>query len=568
MSECANTDILGQPGQYDDVVGHATSDGRIFKQGSGPADPGLGRLDETGAVLRFGRDGAGETEVGIVVDLKAFGLEADGVRPEWGLVNEEGHVVLLGATAEQNRAIGQVRGPNAAAALAFFMLRFEDLVDEVRELEGRVHAASPKQPLMAEVHACTTFMRRANALGDFDRLLQPLKALEHAAHDELKANAAAKVELCVEAEAIAESDDWPHGPDGLRDIMERWKLVGPVSREDGDHLWSRLQAARDRYYARRREHHDELERGREASLERKTALCSEAEALSLSDEWKAAWDRLQAIIDEWKQAGPAPREPEQALWERLHAARKTFNHRRQAHFAEQDRARRANLEVKKELCVRAEEIAQSTDWKVTTEAMGALLEEWKAAGPGPRDQEAAVWERFQAARTGFYERRRTHFAEQDRERRAHRDAKAALCAEAEALVREPDFGAARERVRELQAQWKTIGEVPRAESDALWQRFRAAIDAVFAAADAERVSRVETNIRRWEEQIEKQEQFIETMRDGIAQDEYRRDRARNDEFSAIVTGWIIERTSKISEAEGRIRELKDRIKDIRARLRG
>jgi hypothetical protein len=60
--------------------------------------------------------------------------------------------------------------------------------------------------------------------------------------------------------------------------------------------------------------------------------------------------------------------------------------------------------------------------------------------------------------------------------------KEALCERAEALGEESDLDAAKKTVRQLQADWKTVGSVRRSRSAALWQRFRTACDQVYARA--------------------------------------------------------------------------------------
>jgi uncharacterized protein YhaN len=126
--------------------------------------------------------------------------------------------------------------------------------------------------------------------------------------------------------------------------------------------------------ARRDEH-------RAAQTARKETLAAEAEELAnTSTQWKAAGDRLHAILDEWKTINGLDRKTDDALWKRYSAARETFNRRRGSHFAELDRERAGAREAKEQLCVKAEELVNSTDWGATGAEFRRLLVEWKAAG--------------------------------------------------------------------------------------------------------------------------------------------------------------------------------------------
>jgi hypothetical protein len=67
-----------------------------------------------------------------------------------------------------------------------------------------------------------------------------------------------------------------------------------------------------------------------SNLERKIALCEEAEALKLSTEWKKTTDQFIALQKQWKEIGAVPRKKSDVLWKRFRAACDEF-------FAERDR---------------------------------------------------------------------------------------------------------------------------------------------------------------------------------------------------------------------------------------
>ena len=137
---------------------------------------------------------------------------------------------------------------------------------------------------------------------------------------------------------------------------------------------------------------------RAAQTARKEALAAEAEELGAnSTHWKVAGDRLRAILDEWKTINGLDRKVDDALWKRYSAARETFNRRRGSHFAELDRERAGVRQAKEQLCERAEELSDSTDWTATSAEFRKLLTEWKAAGRATRDVDDALWRRFKAA---------------------------------------------------------------------------------------------------------------------------------------------------------------------------
>jgi len=223
-------------------------------------------------------------------------------------------------------------------------------------------------------------------------------------------------------------------------------------------------AAADR--SRRDEH-------RAAQTARKEALTVEAEELAnTATQWKAAGDRLRAILDEWKTISGLDRKTDDALWKRYSAARETFNRRRGSHFAELDRERAGAREAKERLCVQAEELVDSTDWGATSAEFRKLLTDWKAAGRTARDVDDALWRRFKAAQDTFFKARNAATAERDSELHANATAKEALLAEAEKLDTS-NHEAARSALRAIADKWDAIGKVPRERSAELERRLRA-----------------------------------------------------------------------------------------------
>jgi uncharacterized protein DUF349 len=229
----------------------------------------------------------------------------------------------------------------------------------------------------------------------------------------------------------------------------------------------------------RREEH------RATQTARKEALAAEAEDLAAnSTQWKAAGDRLRAILDEWKTISALDRKVDDALWKRYSAAREAFNRRRGSHFAELDRERSGVRQAKERLCERAEEMSGSTDWTATSAEFRKLLTEWKAAGRASREVDDALWRRFKAAQDSFFTARNAATAEKDAELQANASAKEALLAEAEKLDTS-NHDAARAALRSISDKWDAIGKVPRERSAELERRLRAVERKVRDAGDAD-----------------------------------------------------------------------------------
>jgi hypothetical protein len=167
------------------------------------------------------------------------------------------------------------------------------------------------------------------------------------------------------------------------------------------------------------------------------------------------------------------------MWRRFKTAQDEVFKRTSAQLAAQNEERTANLARKQALCERAEALAGSSDWVRTATEIQQLQAEWKTIGPVSRGSEKAIWERFRGACDRFFTRRQEDLRKRKDEWSANLARKEALCERAEALAASTDWEPASAELRQLQLQWKTIGPVRKAKSDAIWQRFRTACDHFF-----------------------------------------------------------------------------------------
>jgi hypothetical protein len=322
----------------------------------------------------------------------------------------------------------------------------------------------------------------------------------------------------------------------------------------------------------------------EANVARKEELCVRAEALSESSEWKATAGAVKALQAEWKTVGPVPKERSTELWERFRKAGNHFFERRQAHFQDREKELEENLHKKEALCVQAEELCTSTEWKTTGEAIKALQAQWKEIGPVPRDQAEEIWQRFRKANDQFFEHRQVHYEQVEKESKENIRKKEDLCRRAEELCTSTSFKETGEALKGLQAEWKAVGPVPKQKSEALWKRFRGSMDQFFARRTAwyeEREKgrdqrKSEFKERLQETQTYKQEQ-LERLRESIGRDDENLTRWRArleglrpgphaDETRAELDGKIAEVDARVATKRQRIVELEKDISEIAAKL--
>ena len=153
--------------------------------------------------------------------------------------------------------------------------------------------------------------------------------------------------------------------------------------------------------------------------------------------------------------------------------------------AEREVIRAAALQTRMDIVMRAEMLADSTQWKTAGDALKELLDEWQKAPHAERAAEQDLWKRFSAARNSFEKRRRAHFAQRETERAESKAIRAGLVKEAQALAESKDWVTTAKAFSALMARWKAAPRGKRQEDDALWEQFKAAQDAFFTARSAD-----------------------------------------------------------------------------------
>ncbi|MBB1244284.1 DUF349 domain-containing protein [Streptomyces durbertensis] len=266
----------------------------------------------------------------------------------------------------------------------------------------------------------------------------------------------------------------------IREQVDAHHAVG-----DLDALRVRLDKLSETVAERREQRKAAKAKQTEEARKAKEDLVAEAEKLAQSEQWRAAGERLRALVDTWKGLPRLDRKSDDELWHRFSHARSAFSKRRKAHFAALDNQREEARRRKEKLVAEAEALSSSKDWGATSARYRDLMQEWKAAGRAQREHEDDLWQRFRGAQDVFFQARGEVFAERDAEQRENLTRKEELAAEAEKLLPVSDLKAARAAFRAINERWDAIGHVPRDAKAKIEGRMHAVERAVQEAEEAE-----------------------------------------------------------------------------------
>jgi hypothetical protein len=218
------------------------------------------------------------------------------------------------------------------------------------------------------------------------------------------ANVGIQEDLCRQVEGLRELSDAAEAARQLRDLQQQWKRAAAVPRDKAQGLWERFKRAADEVHARAETHFAQEATERTGNLERKEALCQQAEALAESKDWIKTAEAIKQLQNEWKTIGPVPRGHEKAVWERFRAACDRFFTRRREDLTRRKEEWSANLARKEALIAQVEALADTGDWDRGLEQIKRLQAEWKTVGPVRKTRSEEVWQRFRGGCDRFFER--------------------------------------------------------------------------------------------------------------------------------------------------------------------
>lgn len=310
-----------------------------------------------------------------------------------------------------------------------------------------------------------------------------LKLNSEAREYDFKKNLEMKTKLCEAAEKLADEEDVISAFHQLQELHQQYREIGPVAKELREEVWARFKAASTVINKRHQQHFEDLRAKEEENLARKTALCEKVEELGkVENKGAADWEkRSKEIIDiqnEWKTIGFAPQKMNVKIFERFRAACDDFFGRKAEYFKALKVTFSENIEKKKALVEKAQALADSTDWKATSDKLIALQKEWKTVGMVPKKIGDQLWQEFLGACNKFFEARNAAGAGQRNEEHANLEKKKGIIEQLKALA-ENAAEATKEKVQALTEEYNKVGHVPYKEKDKLYEAYHEVLDRIY-----------------------------------------------------------------------------------------
>ena len=390
--------------------------------------------------------------------------------------------------------------------------------DALKQAFYKIHkanVAAAQAEFIANGGAPEDFLPAPNMLeDDFKKAMNTIKqkrAEQQAEQERLKEeNLQKKQEILERIKAMsATPEEANQAYKEFKELQNQWKELNPVPAEKANELWKTYQLYVEQYYDQLKLNNEFREYDFKKNLETKTRLCEAAEKLSEEPDIISAFQKLQALHQEYKETGPVAKELREEIWARFKAASTVINKRHQQHFEALKQKEEENLQQKTALCEKIEAIdpaaiKNAAEWENRTREIIGLQQEWRTIGFAPQKMNVKIFERFRAACDRFFTEKAAFFKRLKEEQASNLAKKTALCEQAEALKDSTDWKATADKLVQIQKEWKTIGSIPKKYSETLWQRFVGACDYFFEQKNKNSASQrneEKENLRKKEEII-------------------------------------------------------------------
>lgn len=271
----------------------------------------------------------------------------------------------------------------------------------------------------------------------------------------------------------------------FKELQERWRHAGPIPRDKYNNAWNSYHHHVEIFY-------DFLHLNRELrdldfkhNYEQKLKIIERAEELAQEEDTNHAFRELQVLHKLWKEElGPVAKEHREEIWGRFKKATKTIHDKRQEYFKNLDSIYEENLEKKQDIIDKINAIANEEGsshgfWQKKIKEIEVLREDFFSAGKVPIKVNEATWSKFKESVRNFNRKKNAFYKDLKKEQLSNLQKKLDLIKIAEDNKDNDDFATTTPLMKKIQNDWKTIGHVPRKDSDKIWKQFKNACNHYF-----------------------------------------------------------------------------------------
>ena len=210
-----------------------------------------------------------------------------------------------------------------------------------------------------------------------------------------------KIELCDNVEKLIEEDidktkKWEEKTKELLSIQEEWRSIGFAPKKDNNKIYKRFKIACDQFFSKKRDFYKEIKEIQKQNLKLKLDLCTEAEKLIDSEDWKKTTEAYIKLQKQWKEIGQVSKKQSEIVWKRFRSACDLFFNKKADFFNNIDSRQNENLELKLKLIEKIKTFEKGDDDKKSLDILIGFQKEWASIGHVPIKNKEEIQKQFRA----------------------------------------------------------------------------------------------------------------------------------------------------------------------------
>ena len=271
----------------------------------------------------------------------------------------------------------------------------------------------------------------------------------------------------------------------FKNLQERWRNTGQIPSINNNNTWNNYRHHVEIFYGFLHLNRDLRDLDYKHNLEQKQKIIKSTEELASETDLNRAFRELQALHKIWKEElGPVEKEFKDDLWDRFSAATKVINDKRQLYYGQLEEVYKENLVVKNNIIDEIKALSKiptlaHKDWQVKIKEIEALRDSFFKVGKVPSKQNEKTWKDFKTAVRTFNKNKNTFYKTLKKDQTENYLKKVELVEIAEQNKDSLDLQTTLVLMKDIQNRWKSIGHIPRKDSEKLWKRFKGACNLFF-----------------------------------------------------------------------------------------
>lgn len=224
--------------------------------------------------------------------------------------------------------------------------------------------------------------------------------------DKEKENLDQKTVICellegIEYDKLTTFQSWNEKTQEVLALQKKWKDIGFAPAKQNQKIFERFRAACDVFFSKKGEFFKQAKTDMTANLEKKTALCEQAESLKDSTDWKATGDKMAELQKQWREIGPVQKKYTNTIWKRFIGACDYFYEQRDKNTSSKKHEENTNLTAKKEILSKLKVFNPDNLSDDDIAAIQQLVDEWNSIGFVPFKVKDKIAAEFKAVMEPF-----------------------------------------------------------------------------------------------------------------------------------------------------------------------